>query len=90
MPDWLWVLCMFFALTIGYFNGFACGSVKAEADINKCPSENAYIREAEILADANVKIETRKAELEYQMKVEILKAEREKQNRQNISPEHTE
>ena len=83
MPDWLWVLCLFICLTIGYFTGWACGSAKSEADSNKCPSENAYIRESEIMAEANKEIEIRNAELNYQVKMEILKAEREKQNAQN-------
>lgn len=90
MPDWLWVVFLFLALTIGYTTGFAAGSWKSETELNACPSENAYIREAEILADANVKIETRKAELECQLKSEILSAERQKQNDQRVSSEHAE
>lgn len=74
MPDWLWVCAIFVALTVGYISGFSCGSLKSEAEINKCPSEAAYIREAEILADANVRIETRKAELVYQAAAEQWKA----------------
>lgn len=90
MPDWVWVICLFVCLSIGYFTGFACGSAKSEADINKCPSENAYIREAEIMADANREIEIRKAELDYQMKTEILKAEREKQKERRFNSEQDE
>lgn len=86
MPEWLWLLCLFIALTIGYIVGFTCGTWKSECELNKCPSENAYIREAEIMADTNKQIEFRKAELEYrkaeleyQMQLEILKAEQEKE-----------
>lgn len=78
IPDWLWVIFLFLALSIGYTSGFAFGSVKSESELNACPSESAYIRESEIMADANKEIEIRKAELEYQMKKDILEAEREK------------
>ena len=73
MPEWLWVLCLFLSLTIGYIVGFMCGTFKSESEINRCPSENAYIREAEIMADANVRIETRRAELEQQTEIEKYK-----------------
>lgn len=79
MPEWLWMVCLFLALTIGYIVGFTCGTWKHESEINKCPSENAYIREAEILSEANKEIEMRKADLDYQMRLEILKAEQEKE-----------
>lgn len=78
MPDWLWLIAMFLMLTIGYLTGFTCGNWKSQSETNPCPSENAYIREAEIMAEANVRIETRKAELDYQVKTEILKAEQQK------------
>jgi len=79
MPEWLWMVCLFLSLTIGYIVGFTCGTWKSECELNKCPSENAYIREAEILSDANKGIEMRKADLDYQMRLEILKAEQEKE-----------
>ena len=78
MPDWLWVLFIFLALTFGYFIGFTTGSYKNDAD--KPPTENAYIRQAEIEAETFKEIELRKAELDYQMRRDILSAEREKQN----------
>lgn len=78
MPDWLWVLFIFLALTFGYFIGFTTGSYKNDAD--KPPTENAYIRQAEIEAETYKEIELRKAELDYQMRHDILNAEREKQN----------
>lgn len=84
MPDWLCVLFIFLALTFGYFVGFATGSYKNDAD--KPPTENAYIRQAEIEAETYKEIELRKAELDYQMRRDILNAEREKQNMQNVSP----
>lgn len=83
MPDWLWVLFIFLALTFGYFIGFTTGSYKNDAD--KPPTENAYIRQAEIEAETYKEIELRKAELDYQMRRDILNAEREKQNTQNVS-----
>ena len=83
MPDWLWLIALFLMLTIGYLIGFTCGNWKSQSETNPCPSENAYIRETEIMAEANKEIEIRKAELEYQMKAEILKAEQEKQNVQD-------
>lgn len=83
MPDWLWLIALFLMLTIGYMIGFTCGNWKSQSETNPCPSENAYIRETEIMAETNKEIEIRRAELEYQMKAEILKAEREKQNAQN-------
>ena len=84
MPDWLWVLFIFLSLTFGYFIGFTTGSYKNDAD--KPPTENAYIRQAEIEAETYKEIELRKAELDYQMRRDILNAEREKQNMQNVSP----
>lgn len=83
MPDWLWLIALFLMLTIGYMIGFTCGNWKSQSETNPCPSENAYIREAEIMAEAIKEIEIRRAELDYQMKAEILKAERVKQNAQN-------
>ena len=79
MSDWLWVLCLFLSLTIGYIVGFTCGTWKHESEINKCPSETAYIREAEILSDANKEIEIHKAELDHQLRLAFLKAEQEKE-----------
>lgn len=90
MPDWLWVIFLFLALSIGYVTGFTCGSLKSETELNACPSEEAYIREAEIVADANKEIEIRKAEIEYQLKLDILKSERAKQKCECASSEHTE
>ena len=83
MPDWLWVLFIFLALTFGYFIGFTTGSYKNDPD--KAPTEQAYIRETELNVAAYKEIEIRKAELDYQMKRDILNAEREKQNTQNVS-----
>lgn len=76
MPDWLWVLALFFALTVGYVIGYTTGSYKNDAD--KPPTENAYIRQAEIEAETYKEIELRKAELDCQMQRDILNAEREK------------
>ena len=73
MPDWIWLIALFLMLTIGYLIGFTCGNYKTQSETNQCPSENAYIREAEIMAEANVRIETRKAELEQQSEVEKFK-----------------
>ena len=84
MPDWLWVLALFLMLTFGYCIGFATGSYKNDPD--KAPTENAYIRQAEIEAETYKEIEIRKAELDYQMQRDILNSEREKQNSQNVSP----
>lgn len=78
MPDWLWVLALFLMLTFGYCIGYATGSYKNDPD--KAPTENAYIRQAEIEAETYKEIELRKAELDYQMRRDILDAEREKQN----------
>lgn len=71
MPDWLWVLFIFLVLTLGYFIGFTTGSYKNDAD--KPPTENAYIREAEINAEVWKEVELRKAELETQAEVERYK-----------------
>lgn len=79
MPDWIWLIALFLMLTIGYLISFVCGNWKNIAETNPCPSENAYIREVEIMAEANKEIEIRKAELDYQMRRDILNAEREKQ-----------
>ena len=70
MATWIWVACLFAALTIGYIAGFACGSVKSESETSAAPTENAYIREAEINASAYKEIEVRKAELEAQNDLE--------------------
>lgn len=79
MPEWLWMVCLFLALTIGYIVGFTCGTWKSECELNKCPSENAYIREAEIIAEANKEIEMHKAELNLQLRLAVLKADQEKE-----------
>ena len=73
MPDWIWLIALFLMLTIGYLIGFTCGNYKTQSETNPCPSENAYIREAEIMAEANKEIEIRKAELEQQSEVEKFK-----------------
>ncbi len=95
MPDWIWLIALFLMLTIGCLIGFVCGTWKSVAETNPCPSENAYIREVEIMAEANKEIEIRKAELEaqnemerYKISVELVERERtekEKQNNQNVS-----
>lgn len=80
MPDWLWVLALFLMLTFGYCIGYATGSYKNDPD--KAPTENAYIREAEINVAAWKEVEIRKAELACQANKEIAlrKAELEQQN----------
>lgn len=79
MPEWLWVLCLFLSLTIGYIIGFTCGVWKSRYDAP--PTENAYIREAEIISADQKEIEIRKAEYDFQMRLAILKAEQEKEQR---------
>ena len=95
MPDWLWVLFIFLALTFGYFIGFTTGSYKNDAD--KPPTENAYIREAEINAAVRKDVEIRKAELEQQYAIERYKIaaagvrsqnQTEQQNGQNESKQN--
>lgn len=75
MPEWLWVLFIFLALTVGYLTGFCGGVWKSDGD--SVPSENAFIREVEIQSDAYKEIEIRKAELDYQMRMEIYHTEKE-------------
>lgn len=77
MPDWLWVLFIFLALTVGYLTGFCSGVWKSDGDA--VPSENAFIREVEIQSDAYKEIEIRKAELDHQMRMEIYHTEKEQQ-----------
>lgn len=81
MADWLWVICLFISLSMGYLIGFATGTYKNSADI--APTENAYIREVETNVAAYKEIELRKAELDYQMRMEIYRGEKEK----NRNPE---
>ena len=68
MPDWIWVLALFLMLTFGYCIGYATGSYKNDPD--KAPTENAYIREAEINAAVWKDVEIRKAELEHETALE--------------------
>lgn len=81
MADWLWVICLFLSLSMGYLIGFATGTYKNSTDI--APTENAYIREVETNVAAYKEIELRKAELDYQMRMEIYRGEKEK----NCNPE---
>jgi len=80
MPDWLWVLALFLMLTFGYCIGYATGSYKNDPD--KAPTEQAYIREAEINAAVWKDVEIRKEELACQANKEIAlrKVELEQQN----------
>jgi len=81
MPDWLWVLAMFLMLTFGYCIGFATGSYKNDPD--KAPTENAYIREAEINAAVWKDVEIRKAELEQQNAIERFRIAADQTKNQN-------
>lgn len=71
MPDWLWVLALFLMLTFGYCIGYATGSYKNDPD--KAPTEQAYIREAEINAAVWKDVEIRKAELDKENALERYK-----------------
>ena len=71
MPDWLWVLALFLMLTFGYCIGYATGSYKNDPD--KAPTENAYIREAEINAAVWKDVEIRKEELDKEYALERYK-----------------
>ena len=62
MPDWLWVIFLFLALTVGYLTGFVAGVWRSD----HAPTENAYIREAELNTEAYKEVELRKAALEQE------------------------
>ena len=66
MPEWVWMLCVFLALSMGYLAGFMGGSWKSESETDIPPTENAYIRETEINAELIKTVEMRKLELEAQ------------------------
>ena len=74
MPEWVWMLCLFAALTFGYVTGFLCGFWKSEAD--GCPSDEAYLRKTEILSDANKAIEMHKIDMEYQERMRMKEGEK--------------
>ena len=48
MPEWIWILALFIALTIAYFAGFAAGSWKTD----RAPSEHAWINVRKYSIDA--------------------------------------
>ena len=88
MPDWIWLIALFPMLTFGYLVGFVCGNWKTQSEMNSCPSENAYIREAEIFANANKEIEIRRADLIQKTEIEKYKISAEQIERQyNQKPE---
>ena len=62
MAEWVWLLSIFIALTIGYAVGFYAGSIGRE----DCPSENAWINIRRASIDATKEVELRKIEADHE------------------------
>ena len=62
MAEWVWLLAIFIALTIGYAVGFYAGSIGRE----DCPSENAWINIRRASIDATKEVELYRAKSEHE------------------------
>ena len=68
MPDWIYLLAIFIALTIGYGVGFYAGSWKSEA----APSDNAYINVRRYSIDAQKEVNLRSIETEHEEQMAMI------------------
>ena len=68
MAEWVWLLSIFIALTIGYGVGFYAGSWKSEA----APSDNAYINVRRYSIDAQKEVNLRSIETEHEEQMAMI------------------
>lgn len=69
MPEWIWILALFVALTIAYFAGFAAGSWKTD----RAPSEHAWINVRRYSIDMNKECAMKEIELNHEESMEMIK-----------------
>ena len=68
MPEWIWILSLFVALTTAYFAGFAAGSWKTD----RSPSENAWINVRKYSIDANTECAKLELKLSHEEQMELI------------------
>ena len=68
MAEWIYLLAIFIALTIGYGVGFYAGSWKSEA----APSDNAYINVRRYSIDAQKEVNLRSIETEHEEQMAMI------------------
>ena len=68
MPEWIWILALFAALTIAYFAGFAAGSWKTD----RAPSEHAWINVRRYSIDMNKECALREMELNHEEQMALI------------------
>lgn len=69
MPEWIWILALFAALTIAYFAGFAAGNWKTD----RAPSEHAWINVRRYSIDMNKECAMKEMELNHEESMEMIK-----------------
>ena len=69
MPEWVYLLAIFIALTLGYFSGFVAGSWRSD----RAPSEHAWINVRRYSIDMNKECAMKEMELNHEESKEMIK-----------------
>ena len=68
MPEWVYLLAIFIALTLGYGAGFVAGVWKEDG----APSDNCYINVRRASIDAQKEVELRRIEAEHEEQLKMI------------------
>ena len=69
MAEWIWILALFAALTVGYIAGFATGSFRAD----RAPTPTAWLKAKEYDCDCRKEIALQTLRNENEWEMEALK-----------------